>query len=236
MNRTKIEWCDYTWNPITGCSRGCSYCYARRMAYRLKGRYGYPQDDPFKPTFHPGRLLEPLQLKKPSKIFTVSMGEFFGPEIPEVWQTLILDIIFHCPQHTFQILTKQPQNIPNWVEAEAHWPSNIWLGVSVDGKNTYTERMLFDLYDVDFPHLKFVSFEPLLGPISETALEMLETVQWVIIGAQTGPSAKQPRTEWVNAIIEAADKFGIPVFIKWNLECLRTFNTSIKRRQEFPRR
>jgi protein gp37 len=184
------------------------------MAYRLRGCAGYPQDEPFAPTFHPDRLLEPTLLKKPAKIFTCSMGEFFDPKVPELWQSLVLDVIFHCPQHTFQILTKQPQNIPRWEDAEAHWPSNIWLGVSVDGKTTHQQH-IDDLFDADFPHLRFVSFEPLLGPIEELNLEC---VQWVIIGAQTGPGAQQPRREWVHDILLEAGNHDIPVFIKNNLE------------------
>lgn len=225
MNKSKIEWTDYTWNPVTGCTRNCPYCYARRMAYRLKGRYGYPEDDPFKPTFHPDRLLEPLNVKKPSKIFTVSMGELFDPQASEIWLHLVLDVIFNSPQHTFQILTKQPRNIPNWEEAEAHWPSNVWLGVSVDGSTSGQEK-IDDLFDSSFPHLKFVSFEPLLGPIKDLNLEC---IHWVIIGAQTGQGAQQPRKEWIEPIISQVVENDIPLFIKDNLQWVG------ERPQEFPR-
>jgi protein gp37 len=144
------------------------------------------------------------------------MGEFFGPEIPEVWQTLILDVIFHCPQHTFQILTKQPQNIPNWEEAEAHWPSNLWLGLSIDGKGEPDQRIL-EFYESSFPYLRFVSFEPLLGPIEEETLELLDIFNWIIIGSQTGPHAKQPRPEWIKPILAKVVEYDIPLFIKNNL-------------------
>ena len=226
MNRSKIEWTDYTWNPVTGCTRGCSYCYARRMAYRLKGRYGYPTDDPFAPCFHPNRLLEPTLLKKPSKIFTCSMGEIFDPKASDIWLNLVLDVIFNCPQHIFQILTKQPKNIPNWEEAEAHWPSNTWLGVSVDG-HTCGQEQIDDLFESSFPHLKFVSFEPLLGPIKDLDLS---SIQWVIIGAQTGPKAQQPRKEWIHNLLLEASNYDIPVFIKDNVD----WQGNTPRPQEWP--
>jgi len=225
MNRSKIEWTDYTWNPITGCTRNCHYCYARRMAYRLQGRAGYPKENPFFPCFHPDRLLEPTVVKKPSKIFTCSMGEIFDKEASDVWLQLVLDVIFNCPQHTFQLLTKQPKNIPNWEEAEAHWPSNIWLGVSVDGL-TCGQEQIDDLLESSFPYLKFVSFEPLLGPVKDI---YLEGIQWVIIGAQTGAGAKQPRKEWIESIVSQVTEYDIPVFIKDNLDWFGD------RPQEFPK-
>jgi protein gp37 len=184
------------------------------MANRLKGRYGYDENEPFKVTWHPDRLLLPTTFKNPMKIFVDSMGDFFDPQVPELWQILVLDVIFHCPQHTFQILTKQPQNIPRWEEAEAHWPSNIWLGVSVDGKTTHQQH-IDDLFEADFPHLRFVSFEPLLGPIEDLDLECM---QWIIIGAQTGPGARQPKREWYEPIVKEAIDNNIPLFVKNNLQ------------------
>ncbi len=94
MNKTKIEWCDYTWNPVTGCLHRCGdFCYAKKMAYRLKGRYGYPADEPFRPTFRPERIREPLEVKKSSKIFVVSMGDLFGDWVPSEWINSVLDTV-----------------------------------------------------------------------------------------------------------------------------------------------
>ena len=211
MNRTNIEWCDYTWNPITGCTRNCPYCYARRMAHRLKGRYGYPEENPFKPTFHPDRLLEPLKVKKSSKIFTVSMGEMFDKEVPELWRDLVLRIMFEAQQHTFLVLTKRPCRVS--FNLEEYIPTNLWVGVSQDGKTTSIE----DIHALDenaqvTPN--FVSCEPLLGPVD---LPEYSSLQWVIIGAQTGAGAKQPRKEWVQRLASQAIDQGIPIFIKNNV-------------------
>ena len=211
MNRSKIEWTDYTWNPITGCTRGCPYCYARRMAHRLKGRAGYPKDDPFRPTFHGDRLLEPLKLKKPSKIFTISMGEFFDPKVPDIWRDLLFRVILEAEQHTFQILTKRPGLVPYNFEYEV--PSNVWLGVSLDGKTTDSMWGIEEIFQVPAVEVRFVSFEPLLGPV-EFDPDLLD---WIIVGAQTGPGAKPPRKEWVESIIDTARSAGKPVFLKNNL-------------------
>lgn len=208
MNRTKIEWADLTWNPLTGCTRGCAYCYARRMAYRLRGRYGYPQDDPFVVTFHEDRLHEPSQRKKPAKIFTCSMGEMFDPEVHPYYTREILFEMERNPHHTFQVLTKQPRNA-----LEGPWtiPDNCWLGVSIDARNT-DNRHIRRLASV-CAETKFVSFEPLLGAVSPD----LEDIDWVIIGAQTGPGAVPPEKEWVEDIIREARSEDVPVFLKDNL-------------------
>ena len=224
MNRTAIEWCDYTWNPITGCTRNCPYCYARRMAYRLKGRYGYPEENPFFPTFHPDRLLEPLKVKKPAKIFTCSMGEFFDKEVPELWRDLVLRIMFETYHHTYLILTKQPHRA-NFNDEE-YVPSNLWIGVSQDGQTTSID----DIHDLEENCLvppTFVSCEPLLGPVE---LPEYTSLKWVIIGAQTGPGAKQPCKEWVYHLASQAIDQDIPIFIKNNVNM-----SDSERLQEWPK-
>ena len=211
MNRTAIEWAQFTWNPITGCTRGCAYCYARRMAYRLRGRYGYPQDDPFAPTFHPDRLHEPSQRKKPAKIFTCSMGEMFDPQVNFLWVDKIFRIMSTVPRHTFQVLTKQPQNA---LDRLIFIPDNCWIGISQDGR--YTDDSMFHYLLNITAETKFVSFEPLLGPIPDLDSNLCG-IDWVIIGAQTGPGAVPPEKEWILGIINAARDYDIPVFLKDNL-------------------
>lgn len=240
MNRSPIEWCDYSNNPITGCKRLCRdctgkiYCYAYYMAQRQKGRNGYPVDDPFRPTLHFDKLLGPDSVKKPAKIFTVSMGDLFDSGVPDVWRYLVFNSMRYNPQHTFLVLTKQLYNMEEYLVkrnlTKDIIPNNLWLGISQDGLTTNDDDIEY-FRSLEFIPRKFVSFEPLLGPI----VSNLFGIDWVIIGAQTGPRAQQPKTEWVNSIIEEAQSFNIPIFLKWNLECLRKLDNSIKRVQEFPK-
>ncbi len=112
MNRTGIEWCKWTWNPVTGCtpaSEGCANCYAERMARRLAGRAGYPKDDPFRVTLHPERLDEPLRLRRPSTIFCCSMSDLFHPDVPDEFRDRAFAVMAQCPQHTFVVLTKRAE-------------------------------------------------------------------------------------------------------------------------------
>ena len=213
MNRSSIEWTDYTWNPVTGCKHGCTYCYARRLAEgRLKGRFGY--DNGFEPTFHANRLQEPKSVKKPSMIFTCSMGDLFGDWVPSWWIGHVFVMIKCTPQHQFQILTKNPKRLA----LQRNIPPNAWLGTSIDGLGESIRRM-DDLRSVPTNgHIKFVSFEPLLADVASHPDFNLEGIDWVIIGAQTGPGAKQPERGWYVHIIREAIKAQIPLFIKNNLE------------------
>ena len=177
---TKIEWTDETWNPITGCSHagspGCDHCYAKRMAQRLKGRYGYPKDNPFKVTFHPGRLDQPLRWKKPRRIFVVSMGDLFHEDVEWNWQYKIFEIMLINQDHTYLILTKRPEQMKkvlldiwfhlgrNYPESKPDFPlKNIWLGVTCENQEQADKRIPILL---QIPAaVKFVSIEPMLGPI-----------------------------------------------------------------------
>lgn len=215
MNRTEIEWCDYANNPITGCTRGCKYCYAKSMAYRQKGRNGYDPDEPFFPTLHFNMLTRPDKVKKPQKIFSTSMGDFFDPNVPDVWRYLTLNAMRYNPQHTFILLTKQLNRMARyWFDHPDSFPDNLWSGITQDGLTT-------DPKDIDRFRIlkgiprKFISFEPLLGEIKDMRLSGIE---WIIIGSQTGSKKKQPETEWVADIITEAGRHNIPVFLKDNLD------------------
>ncbi|MEM4454451.1 MAG: DUF5131 family protein [Thermofilaceae archaeon] len=196
MNATKIEYCDYTWNFVTGCLHGCVYCYARRISQRFNRS--------FSPKFHPERLKEPLEVKKPSIIFAVSMGDLFGDWVPMEWIEHGLRVIRMAHWHNFILLTKNPKRL-----VEFNYPPNVWLGITVDTQGR-GEGLKY-LLQTD-AKVKFISFEPLLERINID----LHGVDWIIIGAQTCPE-KQPEKEWVDLLIEQADKLGVPVFLKNNL-------------------
>jgi len=198
MNRTKIEWTDYTWNPITGCKGGCHYCYARKIYQRFNRS--------FEPQFHVERLLEPMKVKKPSKIFTCSVSDFFADWNEPIWKLLIKETMRACPQHIFQILTKQHQNIYHGLG------ENVWIGVTITERFLANEKIGYLVGRSD-AKVKFVSFEPLQDRIDCH----LKCIDWVIIGAQTNPY-RPPNKEWVEHLIKQAREFNTPVFLKDNLK------------------
>jgi len=209
MNRTKntIGWCDLSWNPITGCKHGCWYCYARKLCLRFKKIF----PNGFEPTFHPERLKEPWALKKPSKIFVCSMSDLFAPWTPVEWRHAVLQSMFDCPiKHTFQLLTKNPENIPRYLG----WKDNMWLGTTVTTENDDCEN-IEEIKKVRCK-VRFVSFEPLLGG-NITSAYSLEGIQWVIIGKLTGSKKVKLDAKWVWEIVNHCHDLKVPVFMKNNL-------------------
>jgi len=181
MAKTKIEWAERTWNPITGCTKisaGCKNCYAERMSKRLAGRYGYDKDNPFKVTFHPNRLEEPLRWRKPQMVFVCSMGDLFHEDVPEDWINRVFAVMALCPQHTFLVLTKRPERMkmfiedyyayesPSGDEQGVHTQANVWLGVTAENQEMADKRIPILLQT---PAAKrFVSVEPMLGVVDLT--------------------------------------------------------------------
>ncbi len=176
MAKTKIEWTEYSWNPVTGCtpiSEGCQNCYAKRMTNRLRGRCGYPEDDPFRVTLHPERLGEPLRWKKPRRVFVCSMGDLFHEDVPRWMRFEVMDIILQAKQHTFLILTKRPANMEEffeWYYSKAgrtiETIKNLWLGVTAENQQRADERIPILL---QIPAaVRFISVEPMLGPVDLT--------------------------------------------------------------------
>lgn len=208
MNRTKIEYADYTWNPVVGCLHGCSYCYARRFAERGLGEYGrHEKGQRFQPRFFPKRLGEPLRVKRPSIILVCSMGDLWGRWVPREWQQAVLDAIRRAPQHTFLLLTKHP-----WGYAPHKLPDNAWAGTTVTVEEDH--RNAWDLYHAAWARHKWISYEPVLGRFPAGCLAGCD---WLVIGAQTGPGARPPRKEWIEEAVREAMRFRIPVFLKNNL-------------------
>ena len=206
MNKTAIEWCDYTWNPVTGCLHGCPYCYARKIAERFKGSKAWP----FEPMFHPDRLNAPAKMKKPQTIFVCSMADLFGEWVPDAWIKDVFAAIEQAPQHTYIFLTKNPERylkLPGYF-----WENNVWIGTSSDGGLHVSSRIRALQRH---PHEnRFISFEPLLY---DPGMMSLTGIKQVIIGAQTNPD-KCAGLESVLKICEGADEVGAKVFMKDSLK------------------
>ncbi|MGB3988833.1 MAG: phage Gp37/Gp68 family protein [Minisyncoccales bacterium] len=227
---TKIEWCQETWNPITGCtpiSEGCQNCYAKRMACRLKGRYGYPDDDPFRVTFHPERLSQPcLKWKKSRKIFVCSMGDLFHPDVKDEWISSIwtemgehyglngeVQAMDSRPGHTYIILTKRPQRAFDFLQSRypAGWEKqNVWLGVTAENQKRYDER--WEVLKQIPASVRFVSFEPLLGQVDLRPWG--PNPDWVITGAETGAGKRHAKPEWFESLRDQCIAANIPFFFK----------------------
>jgi protein gp37 len=186
MNKTKIEWCDYTWNPVVGCRHNCRYCYARRLNDRFKFIPYWNE-----PEFFIERLTQPDRLRKHSRIFVVSMGDLWGDWVKQEWISLVMDVVERNKRHTFMFLTKNPVG---YYRMEGV-PDNAWLGVTVTG-NTDIKRIKL-MRGIPYPHKAFVSVEPLLGSCDRLELDYF---QHVIVGAQTGPGAKPPEQAWIDSI------------------------------------
>lgn len=232
MNRTKIEYLDYTWNPIVGCSgTNCAVagaCWAKGQAKRQKPKEdkngnerGCQECYDFKPHLHVSRLIQPFEVLTPSRIGVCFMGDLFDDKVKTEWQKKIFETISLSPMHTFIVLTKQPQNIPeDW-----RFPSNVWLGVSV---NKISDLLRIAELRRRSAAVKFVSFEPLFEDVVDEFFDELVNVtcisldlsgiDWVIIGAQRRPDV-QPKKEWVEKLIHAADHAGCKIFMKNNLGC-----------------
>lgn len=224
MNKTKIEWCDATWNPITGCGHGCPYCYARGLAERFckgsamvtehRGAYiaesGAIFPMKFNPTFYPERLGEPAKLKKPSHIFTVSMGDLFGNWLPEEWIKKVLRAMEDAAQHTYTVLTKAPDNLQYW-----ELPDNMLVGTSITGLLDTPELIRLDAVEDYAPRGRsVVSLEPYLNRLDPVNFN--KRYGWLIIGGQTGRSPFKPPREWIEPLVEWARDVGVPVFVKSN--------------------
>ncbi len=221
MNRTRIEWTDFTWNPLVGCLHGCRYCYARRQARRQLHRCEACAR--FEPHLHPERLEEPAHVRTTARIFCCSMGELFGPWVDPSWTRLVLETAGKCPRHTFQFLTKSPHRL-----AEFEFPENCWVGTSIESDaSLWRKEALLRAR----ARVRFVSFEPLLGPMPGLSLDGLG---WVIIGAETGPRKVSAERSWVQGIIDAARAASVPVFVKNNVhwhEPLREWPEAIEERR-----
>ena len=207
---SKIEWTESTWNPVTGCTKislGCRNCYAERLAKRLKAMGQPNYRNGFKPTLHPHALDIPLHWRKPRSIFVNSMSDLFHKDVPFDFIEQIFDVMSRASHHRFQVLTKRSERLLE-LSPNLTWPDNVWMGVTVEAAD-YLSR-LDDLRQTD-AIIKFVSLEPLLGPIPQINLE---AVDWVIAGGESGPGARPMHPNWATDIRDQCLAANTPFFFK----------------------
>jgi protein gp37 len=211
---TEIEWTDATWNPVTGCSkvtRGCDFCYAERFSERFRGVPGHPFVNGFELTLRPERLKQPLDWRQPRRIFVNSMSDLFHKDVPVFFIDAVFDTMEAAHWHTFQVLTKRSSLMARYISkryGSQMAPTHIWLGVSVeDAKNTVRLRHL----RAARASVKFVSFEPLLGPVGRVDLTGID---WVIVGGESGPYARSMAEEWALEIRDQCRAAEIAFFFK----------------------
>ncbi len=209
-SKSDIEWTESTWNPLTGCTKvspGCQNCYAERLALRLKamGQSNYKRG--FCLTMHEHVLELPLQWKKPQNIFVNSMSDLFHPGVPEEFILKAFEVMRCAYWHRFQVLTKRSTRLLE-MDNLLQWTPNIWMGVSVENED-YVYRI--DNLRKTGANTKFISFEPLLGPIKNLNLV---GINWVIVGGESGPKARPMNSTWVIDIRNTCQNCQVPFFFK----------------------
>ena len=219
MAKSSIEWTEVTWNPVTGCDRvsaGCDHCYALTLAKRLKamGAEKYQNDGDertsgpgFGITVHPRSLEEPLRWSGRRTVFVNSMSDLFHAKVPVSFVRDVFAVIAATPQHTYQVLTKRSTRVRRLAD-QLDWPSNLWMGVSVEDERVL--RRVDDLRQVPAT-VRFLSCEPLLGPINRVDLE---EIGWVIAGGESGPNYRPMDLSWARGIRDRCLESDVPFFFK----------------------
>ena len=207
---SRIEWTDATWNPVTGCTRtspGCDHCYAARMAARLQAMGNPRYANGFDLTLHSDKVDEPLRWTEPRRIFVNSMSDLFHADVPLDFVQSVFATMRAAHWHTFQVLTKRARRLPS-VAGRLPWPENVWLGVSVENA-TYTWRIDY-LRQVP-AKTRFLSVEPLIGPVGELHLD---GIHWVIVGGESGPGARPMDPSWVTDVRDQCAAQNVAFFFK----------------------
>jgi protein gp37 len=208
--KSSIEWTEATWNPLTGCTKispGCKHCYAERLAKRLMAMGNANYRNGFKLTFHEHALDVPLRWKRPTTIFVNSMSDLFQDKVPLAFIRLVFDTMRAAHWHRFQVLTKRAERLAE-LDPELDWPANVWMGVSVENAD-YVDRI--DALRRTRAAVKFLSLEPLLGPLPDLDLGGID---WAIVGGESGPKARPMREEWVLDIRAQCEAAGTAFFFK----------------------
>jgi len=207
---TGIEWTESTWNPVTGCSKissGCLNCYAERMARRLQAMGSASYAEGFSVAIHERALDLPIRWRKPRMIFVNSMSDLFHEDVPEAFVRRIFEVMNKTSWHKYQILTKRTERLLR-LAPSLPWSGNIWMGVTVeDGR--YADRI--DRLRKTRAAIKFLSLEPLLGPVADLKLD---GINWVIVGGESGPGARPLNASWVLEIKEKCREANVPFFFK----------------------
>lgn len=212
MSKSKIQWTEMTWNPVTGCtkiSEGCAHCYAETMTKRLQGMGQHKYSNGFKVTLHPEALSEPSRIMKPHKFFVCSMADLFHKDVPFDFIDSIMEVIELTPWHTYQILTKRHERLQEYFISRTNLPTNMMIGVSVEN-DSHVERIGY-LKSISFSGIKFLSCEPLLGDLGTLNLQGID---WVIVGGESGPQGRQMRKEWVLNIMRQCEEQNVAFFFK----------------------
>jgi protein gp37 len=208
--KSKIEWTENTWNPVTGCTKisdGCDNCYAFRMAQRLQKMGNHKYKDGFKVTLHPDCLNDPINWKKPSRIFVNSMSDLFHKDVPLDYIKKVFDIMNTTPQHAYQILTKRADMLLQYAD-ELTWTDNIWQGITVENQKNVSR---IDYLRKIPAKIKFISFEPLIGDVGKVDLI---NIDWVIVGGESGWYARPMDINWVLSIKDQCEQQGILFYFK----------------------
>ena len=209
-HKSQIEWTESTWNPVTGCKKispGCKNCYAERLSKRLKAMGQANYRNGFKLTLQPQMLELPLRWKRPQTIFVNSMSDLFHTEVPLEYIQQVFDVMNRAHWHRFQVLTKRADRLAE-IQSELSWAPNIWMGVSVESQK-YVHR-IDDLRKTG-AKVKFLSLEPLLGPLKSLNLK---SIDWAIVGGESGYGFRPVKEEWVLDIRTQCDSAGVPFFFK----------------------
>jgi protein gp37 len=207
---SSIEWTDATWNPVTGCTKispGCKHCYAERLANRLQAMGQANYHNGFKVTLHQQMLELPLKWKSPRRIFVNSMSDLFHAEVPLPYIHGVFDIMRRAHWHQYQVLTKRSERLME-LSGNLLWEPQVWMGVSIENES-YTVRI--DHLRRTGAHVKFLSLEPLLGPIRNLDLT---GISWVIVGGESGPGARPMDPQWVRSIRDQCLSAGVEFFFK----------------------
>jgi len=219
-DHSRIEWTDATWNPVTGCTKvspGCKHCYAQTIAERFRGVPGHPFEQGFDLRLWPARLALPLAWKTPRRVFVNSMSDLFHERVPDEFIDGVFATMARADWHQFQVLTKRPERMARYLDSRPQWSRlalqhpNIWLGTSVESQK-YVSRA--HVVATLTSAVRFLSCEPLLGPLDLRGLLAKSRVNWVIVGGESGHGARPMLPSWASDIRDQCLKARVPFFFK----------------------